>query len=137
MRRLLKVVLVLVVMAAVLVGGYAIFFFYRPDLYVTGLNRYVTVHASGQKWGTPIPLIPAVFDDGASRSGVERTLRWSGYAKHDWTWQGLKPSFEGGEVVWRNANRFPCNIRYYVVTRFDAADRLERAEALVHERGCL
>ena len=135
--RFMKGLLALVAIAVVLIGGYAVFIFYRPDLYVTGLNRYISEHAMGQPWGTPIALVPAVFDAGTSRARVKRSLYWSGYGRDAWVWRGLRPSFEGGEVTSRKADRFPCNIRYYVVTKFDASDRLQQAEALVQEHGCL
>lgn len=134
---ILKGLLVVVGILVVLLFGYAIHIFYRPDLLVTELNRHIRSESGGQRWGTAIPLVPEVFAAGTSRAHVSRALWWSGYEWDDDPWAGLKPSFEAGEIAQREARRFPCNIRYYVATKFDASDRLERAEALVHEEGCL
>jgi hypothetical protein len=135
--RIVKAIIGLVVIAVALVIGFAVYRTYRPDLWLTALNRHISFQSYGERWGIPIPLIPDVFAVGTSRTEIEQSLRQSGFDEPSFAWKGLKPSFEGGEVVTREADGLVCVIRYYVVTKYDEADKLTNAEALVHEHGCL
>ena len=113
----------------------------RPTVYGTDLHRYIRKNASGEKWGTQIPLIPTVLPEGASRKEVEGALRWSSYDLVSPVEQKrmrlLNPALGEGEVAQRHVNGFPCFLAYFVVVKFDSSDHLQRADGLVHELGCV
>ena len=109
----------------------------RPELLANSLTRRIMSQSTD--WGTPVPLTPKTFQDHADRQGVERSILRAGFerATEATAWRYRSELGLGKDVYVREADRFPCQIKLYVVVAFDSADALTEATGFEHEHGCL
>lgn len=109
----------------------------RPELLATPLTRRIMSQSTD--WGTPVPLTPKPFQNHADRQGVELSILRAGFERATETtaWRYRSELGLGKDVYVREADRFPCQIKLYVVIAFDAANTLTEATGFKHEHGCL
>ena len=109
----------------------------RPELLANPLTRRIMFQSTA--WGAPIPLTPEPFQNHADRYGVELSILRAGFERATETtaWRYRSALDLGKDVYVREADRFPCQIKLYVVIAFDAANILTEATGFEHEHGCL
>ncbi|MCR5856630.1 hypothetical protein [Mesorhizobium sp. J428] len=86
-----------------------------------------------------MPLTPEPLQNNADRQSVERSIMKAGFERATETtaWRYRSELELGKDVYVREADRFPCQIKHYVVVAFDSADTLSEATGFEHEHGCL
>jgi hypothetical protein len=132
-----RLLLLIAAGSAFIVVAAAIWLMVRPDLLVNPLNRRIMFQSTA--WGAPVPLTPDPLQDRTDRSAVEVSISNAGFERATETtaWRYRSELKLGKDVYVREADRFPCQIKLYVVVAFDSADTLTEATGFEHEHGCL
>jgi hypothetical protein len=138
MRRVLRWLVLGFVTFTIIIVGVLAFWLYRPDLYIDPVNRRIMT-AAGPRWGTFASLSPYPLQAGTPAGDVRSILERAGYHKTDaqGAWRYAGEIKQGGEVYIRGADRFPCNVTFYVILKFDTRENLTSARGTQQEHGCL